>query len=70
MKIDKHIIALQETFRAYFRKKDQDREVLRKMESHELQKRNDRIANEEVVLYNRKQMEKCVEKGKNLDIEV
>ena len=70
MKIDNNLIALQEAFRTYFRKKDQDKEVLRKMESHELQKRNDAIAKEEVILYNRECVQREARKGKNVDIEV
>lgn len=62
--------ALVEVVRAYFRNQEQDREILRRIEDKRVQKNNTRIAEEEIILYNRRQIEKAYQKGKHIDIEV
>lgn len=62
--------ALVEVVRAYFRNQEQDREILRRIEDKRVQKNNTRIAEEEIILYNRRQIEKSCQKGKHIDLKV
>lgn len=62
--------ALLEIVRTYFRNQEQDREILRRIEDKRVQKLKSKAVEEEVILYNRRRIEKSYQKGKHIDIKV